>query len=104
MFFSGSVGSFLLGFGAGFFSREAYEFGKKNLSPVMKNASEASKEWFEKGKESLAHLQENFEDLVAEFKAHTTQPEKPETAKKKKAPTKAKGKAKNKAKVAQGAT
>jgi hypothetical protein len=101
MLFSGSAGSFLVGFASGFFTREIVEIGKKNLGPFFEKAGKTSSQMIEKGKESLAQIQENFEDLVAEFRANSPSeakatPTPPSTKQKKAAGTEAKAKQKAK--------
>jgi uncharacterized membrane protein len=57
---------FVAGFGAGFFTREIVKAGRKSFEPVFKAAVKNTMVAIERGRESVAHLGETFEDLVAE--------------------------------------
>ena len=70
MIFSGPgfTGGFVAGFAAGFCTREISRFVIKVSKPVAKSASKFGEEIFEKGRETVAHMGETLEDLVAEMK------------------------------------
>jgi hypothetical protein len=61
-----------MGFGTGFFSREIVVVSMAIAKPVAKTIVRASMLGIEKGKESLAHLKETFEDMMAEVREGMT--------------------------------
>ena len=80
MFFGPGFGSgFLVGFGAGFVTREIVSIGVGAAKPVTKAVVKSGIATFEKTKENIANLGENFEDLVAEVKSSLTRAPQPAT-------------------------
>lgn len=82
MFNSSRFGSgFILGFGAGFVSRDLMSANNSMMRPLVKGIIRAGYTLVEKGRESVAHMFETFEDLVAEVRTEkTTAPAEPVVA------------------------
>ena len=68
MIFSGSSfgGGFLVGFGVGFVTREIVGLGVGFAKPITKSVIKVGVTSIEKSKETLAHIGESFEDILAE--------------------------------------
>lgn len=59
---------FLLGFGAGFVSRDLMSANNSMMRPLVKGVIRAGYTLVEKGRESVAHMFETVEDLIAEVR------------------------------------
>ncbi len=60
---------FMVGFGAGFISRDLLSNGSSVLKPVIKGFMKAGVTLVEKGRESIAGFTETLEDLMAEVRS-----------------------------------
>ncbi len=60
---------FMLGFGVGFVSRDLLSVENSMTRPVVKGFIKAGVTLLEKGRESVAHLFETVEDLLAEVRS-----------------------------------
>ncbi len=64
----GFGGGFVVGFGTGFISRELAMLTMAIAKPLAQTMVRASMLGIERSKESLAHLKETFEDMMAEVR------------------------------------
>ncbi len=68
---------FLLGFGAGFVSRDLMSTNNSMMRPVVKGFIRAGTTLIEKSRESVAHMFETLEDLLAEVRSEKEKPTAP---------------------------
>lgn len=66
---SSFTGGFLVGFGAGFLSRELLHLGVAAMRPLSKVVIRTGLSAYERGRESVAYFTESFEDLIAEVRS-----------------------------------
>lgn len=66
---------FLVGFGAGFVSRDLIANGSSYFKPSIKGVMRVGMKLVEKGRESIASFTETLEDLMAEVRSETITPE-----------------------------
>lgn len=72
---------FVIGFGAGFVSREITSATKATIKPVAKEVIRSGMQALDKSREAFAHIGEAIEDLVAEVRSEKARTETPTTSK-----------------------
>lgn len=72
--FTGFSSGFLLGFGAGFVSRDLLASDASYVRPFVKGAMKTGMNAWEKGLETLSSLAETLEDIMAEIRSEGKKP------------------------------